>query len=281
MPYALPPPAMPYGVVPYMQPYAQYPSPYAQPYAMPPYYAPPYAPPAYAPSPYASHPGVPQMPLHKPPESMHARPQSAPAPTHFSQQLLSVARVDMYGLPVVAGDPTVTFPQVFRLEEKLLGAIRGAFHARDQQGTLRYKVDSRLASLHERKVLKDVNGQVLLKLREERLTVRDRITFFSPTNIPMLTLQKTTAVQFGTKRVHGFAGPDTSGTPALIITGDADSTHFRIFNAQNKEVCNIRRQKHTLKNWLTDQDSYDVTVNYGSPALMCFIAVALDEIYED
>ncbi|CAN8067132.1 unnamed protein product [Agarophyton chilense] len=292
MPYAMPPGMVPYS--PYMQPYAPYAAPYAPlpqyapqyappPYAPPPYYSTPYAPHAYAPPPYAVPP-VPQR--HKPPDlaqpPQHApqhTPQPAPQPA-FSQQLLSVAQVDAYGLPVVSGDIPVTYPQVFGLEEKVLGAIRGAFHIRDHQGVLRYKIDSKL-SLHERKVLKDVNGHVMLKLREERLRLRDRITFFSPNNVPILTLQKASAVQFKNKCVNGYLGPETTGNPSIIITGNEDNTHFRIFNNQNQEVCNIRRRRATWKNSLTDQDSYDVTVNYGCPALMCFIGVALDEIFED
>ncbi|PXF46352.1 hypothetical protein BWQ96_03851 [Gracilariopsis chorda] len=298
-PYAMP--CMPY-TVPYMpyQGYQGYPPSYPPSY--PPYpYPSPYSPyyphnpppssyrlPPYAA--YASYPGAYRPPYPAQPQDPQTHAPQTPAQTpsapYHSQQLYSASQLDAYGLPVVPGDLPVTYPETFRLEERLLGTIRGSFVARDQQGTLRYKVESKI-SVHERKVLKDMSGNVLLKLREARLTLRDRITLFTPTDIPILTLQKTSVVQMSEKRVHGYAGPQPGGTPILIITGNDDKTLFSVYNAQNHLMCSVQREtsswKHmsTYKNMITGKDCYNVTVNYGSPALMLFIAVAIDEIYED
>lgn len=129
--------------------------------------------------------------------------------------------------------------------------------------------------------MSDIHGQALLVMRESRLRIRDRVTIFTPTNVPLMTLQKTSPIQIGTKRVHGFVGAYPKGNPDVVITGNHNSTHFRIMNSQNQEVGTVRRRKYSLKNMLTDQDTYDVNVQGGSPALICMMAVGLDEIYED
>lgn len=188
--------------------------------------------------------------------------------------------MDSYGLPQVPGDAPLQYPQTFRVEEKVVSATRDSFTVRDQQGALRYKVDGHF-SINERKVIKDMHGQVLLKLREARLKMREKITIFNASNIALLTLQKTSAIQIGSKRVNGYLGGHPSGTPIVVITGNHNNTHFRVMNAQNQEIADIRRKKFSWKNMLTDQDTYDVTIHFGSPALVCFITVALDEIYED
>lgn len=171
-------------------------------------------------------------------------------------------------------------PTLYRLEERLLSVSRDSFLVRDQQGTVLYKIDGKL-SIHERKNLKNANGQILLRLREHRVRIRDRITISSPTNVPILTLQKATAVQLVSRKLNCYTGPEPVGNPALVINGDNDG-YFRIVNSQNQEIAIVRKIKGRLKQMMTfGADSFDVTVNYGSPALICFIAVALDEIYDD
>ena len=97
----------------------------------------------------------------------------------------------------------------------------------------------------------------------------------------MFTLEKASAVQVGAKKVYGYLGDNTKSRPVLTITGNFNNTHFRMMDAGNREVAIVRRKKFSLKNMLTDQDSYEVTIMQGSPALLCMIVVALDEIYED
>lgn len=188
--------------------------------------------------------------------------------------------LDPYGLPLVNGDPSVQYPQQLRVEEKIISATRDSFAVYDAQGSMRYKVDG-LLSIHERKIMKDIHGQILLKLREARMKFRDKITIFNAQNSAILTLQKASAIQIGSKRVHGYWGEKTTGIPALVITGNTHNTHFHVMNSHNIEVAEIHRRKFSWKNMLTDQDTYHVTVNYGSPALLCFVTIALDEIYED
>lgn len=190
-------------------------------------------------------------------------------------------QVDPYGLPQVPGDVLVQWPQTFKVDEKALSVSRDSFVIKDQQGSVRYKVDGQFASIHERKVLKDANGQVLLKLKEARLKLRDVITISNASDVPLLTLQKASAFQVTTKRTNGYLGGHPSGTPVCVVTGNFGNTQFKIVNQQNQELASIRRRKFSAKNILTDQDTYDVTVNMGSPALICFITVAIDEIYED
>lgn len=199
---------------------------------------------------------------------------------HLSHHVAPGVQTDVYGLPIVPGDITLQFAQTFRIEEKALSATRDSFVVRDMNGALRYKVDGSF-TVHEVKSMRDIHGQTLLVLRESRLRIRDRITIFSPNNTPLMTLQKTSPIQLGTKKVNGFVGAYPKGNPDIVITGNHNNTHFRIMNAQSQEVGIVRRRKFSVKNMLTDQDTYEVTVQGGSPALLCFIAVGLDEIYED
>lgn len=185
----------------------------------------------------------------------------------------------MFGLPIVDGDAAVNHERTFRVEEKIVSATRDSFIIKDHEGIQRYKVDG-LFSITERKVMKDANGRVLLKLKEARFKIRDKITIFNSGDQPVLTLRKASAIQIGAKRVNGFLGDRMTGAPIIVITGNGSNTKFHI-KANDREVAEIRRRKFSLKNMLTDQDTYDVTVRVGSAALICFVTVALDEIYED
>lgn len=209
--------------------------------------------------------------------SQGMQPQPA---SHFTHPAGPSIQMDAYGLPVIPGDAPVQYPQTFRVEEKVVSASRDSFIVRDQTGISRYKVDGHV-SFHERKVLKDAHNQTLLKLTEARFKLKEKITLYNARDVALITLQKSSAIQFGSKRVNGFLGGQPTGPPAIVITGNSNNTHFRIVNAQNQEIADIRRRKFSLKNMLTDQDTYDVTVNFGSPALICLITVAIDEIYED
>lgn len=277
MPHGYPPPAYPPTYPFSLQP--SFPQPYPpQPPHQPAFYGAPPQPTSFA-APYGAAP--PPIGLGYPPQP----PQPGMPPGHlaapaFTHPAGPSVQMDSFGLPMVPGDAPVQYAQSFRVEEKVVSATRDSFIVRDQQGTTRYKVDGQF-SIHERKIMKDVHGQTLLKLREARLKMREKITLFNNRNIALITLQKASAIQIGTKRVHGFLGGQVAGSPAIIITGNSNNTHFRILNAQNQEIADIRRRKFSLKNMLTDQDTYDVMVNFGSPALICFITVAIDEIYED
>lgn len=188
--------------------------------------------------------------------------------------------IDSVGLPQVPGDMALQFPQTFTVEEKVLSASRDSFFIKDQNGAMRYKVDGSI-TIHEHKTMKDMHGQVLLRLREARLKMREKITIFNASNLPLMTLQKASAIQIGSKRVHGFYGNRITGNPAIVITGNYNNTHFRITNAAGAEIASIRRRKFSFKNMTTGQDTYEVMINQGSPAFVCFLTVALDEIYED
>ena len=222
---------------------------------------------------------MPQQPFYQPVQS-YPSAGYAPQPYQMPTSLIPQTTLDPSGLPHVAGDMILQSPQTFIVEEKFLSATHDSFIVRDQAGKLRYKVDGTF-TINERKSLKDVHGHILLKLREARLKKREKITIFDPNNIAILTLTKTSAIQIGSKRVHGYAGAQTSGTPIVIITGNYNNTLFRVMNGRGQDVAIIKRRKYSLKNIVTDQDTYDVTVNYGSPAMLCMITVALDEIYED
>lgn len=278
MPHGYPPPAYPPAYPYTLQP--TFPQPYPVPPGPPgatPFYGAP--PPAGFPPPYpAAQPFGGQPP---PPSHMQMGMQPPPPGHGFVHPAGASVPMDNFGLPVVPGDAPVQFAQSFRVEERVVSTSRDSFIVRDQQGTTKYKVDGQIISINERKIMKDVHGQTLLKLREARLKMREKITIFNARDVALITLQKASAIQLGTKRVNGYLGGQPAGSPAVIITGNHNNTHFRMVNAQNREIADIRRRKFSLKNMLTDQDTYDVTVNFGSPALICFLTVAIDEIYED
>lgn len=210
------------------------------------------------------------------------QPQYAAATAAMQPQFVQQPQLatDPFGLPQVPGDVNLQQPEVLILTEKVVSATRDSFVVQDMQGGLRYRVDGTF-SLHERKSIKNVQGQTLLKLKEARMRMREKLTLFSPNDIPVMTLQQTHAIQIGTKKIHGYLGAIPQGTPALIITGNHNNTHFRMVDSQNRQVASVTRKRLSLKNMLTDQDTYEVTIQLGSPALILFIVVALDEIYED
>lgn len=246
---------------------AQYAAQVAQAGYMPHYYQPPYSQQPYLQQQLQYGTTTPSYPL----QSVHP---------HLNQLISPNLQMDSCGLPQVLGDVTLQFAQTFRLEERNMSATRDSFIVRDSAGTLKYKVDGSF-TVNELKTLKDVNGMVLLKLREARLTMRHIISLYDATGVAVMTLQKASSFLVGSKRVHGYLGSHPSGIPAIVITINHNNTLFKITNSQHQEIATIRRKKFSLRNMISDQDTYDITVIVGSPALICLITVALDEMLED
>jgi len=181
------------------------------------------------------------------------------------------------GLPPVIND-MLRSPRKLRIEEMVMEASGDSFFVEDfADKKKRYYEIEGSKTPDQHKFLKDKKGKMLLQMRqpEKEFIISD------PEDKELLVL---VPAENGTD-VQGFVrlknDNSTTTTPMLYITGNADATTFEIKNYKGTVIAGVSRAGKSMKKKLTGQDSYVADLFAGSPSLMVFIVVALDEIFSD
>jgi uncharacterized protein YxjI len=152
----------------------------------------------------------------------------------------------------------------FLMREKLL-AIGNDFWIEDEQGERVYKVDGKAVRLRETFVLEDASGAEVARIRERKLTIRDKITI--------------------------ERGGDTAATVHKALVGIRDRfaidvEHGTDMKAHGNVVDHeyeIERDGDTVatisKKWFRIRESYGVDIAAGEDApLILAITVAIDSL---
>lgn len=182
---------------------------------------------------------------------------------------------------MTAGNHTSQHSVTFKVEEKVTSASRDSFAVKDMHGRSVYAVNGSFTP-NERKVLTDMHGRALLKIREARLVLKEKITISSGQNKPLVTIQQNSGAQVGNKTAAAYFGNQARGPKAFTINGNRGATHFRVTGPAGNELAVIARKATSMKKKLTGQDSYETTVMPNvDHALMCMVTVACDEIWSD
>jgi uncharacterized protein YxjI len=198
----------------------------------------------------------------------------------INPQAIPQPRLGQFGIPVTQGQHTAPHPQTLKVEETVGSASQDSFVVKDMTNSLRYKVDGSF-TINERKTMTDMHGRVLLKIKEARMQMREKITISDAAGVPVVTIREA-GMGMGAKKANGFVGGIASGMPAFVITGTSNKTNFRITDANGMELAVVHRAANSLKTRLTGQDSYQLTVMPNvDAALMSMITVSIDEIWCD
>lgn len=193
-------------------------------------------------------------------------------------------RMDAGGLPLVKDD-MLRSPIKLRIEEKLLDSTGDFFHILDVSSFTKKRVyeicGSKTPDSH--KVLKDMQGHFLLQMR--RSSTPD--TPGTPEYIISDPEGKTVLVLAQTEKYHVQAfernnqNNTSTQTHLLDISRNPGASLFHLNNSAATPIASISRASKSIKRIITGQHSYVASITAGAPALMAFIAVALDEIFAD
>jgi len=165
-------------------------------------------------------------------------------------------------------------PIKLRIEEKVLDSTGDSFYITDAKKKRVYEIEGSKTA-DQRKDLKDMDGHYLLQMRhpESEYIITD------PEGKVLLVL-----VQNGKHDVHAIVrtNNNTTTTQLLDISGNAAASIFQVKSTGSGAViAGISRASKSIKRIFTGQDSYVADIFAGSPALMAFVVVALDEIFAD
>lgn len=182
-------------------------------------------------------------------------------------------RMDGGGLPTIKND-MLRSPVKLRIEEKVLDSTGDSFYITDAKKKRVYEIEGS-KTVDQHKILRDMEGHLLLQMRhpEQEYIISD------PDGKVLLMLVQAE----GGKDVHAFVrtNNNTTTTQLLDISGNAGASIFQVKNSAGTVIAGISRASKSIKRIFTGQDSYVADIFAGSPALMAFIVVALDEIFAD
>lgn len=185
----------------------------------------------------------------------------------------------------VAAAHTFSRPMTFVLKEKVLSLSGDSFSVKDGSGKTHYKVEGKIVTLRDKKVLSDSHGHKLYRMKESLISLRSRQQILdAKTGRTVVTLrQKGFIPMLGTSTVLVWKGDSDSGEPWLSCKGNLLRKNFTIIDKRSgHEVCSVQRKGFNLKNILFEKDTYVAKVAAGvDSALMVFLVVAIDEVYRD
>eukprot|EP00172_Hildenbrandia_rubra_P001761 Plantae.Rhodophyta-Hildenbrandia_rubra.ctg2352.p1 GENE.Plantae.Rhodophyta-Hildenbrandia_rubra.ctg2352~~Plantae.Rhodophyta-Hildenbrandia_rubra.ctg2352.p1 ORF type:complete len:357 (+),score=58.20 Plantae.Rhodophyta-Hildenbrandia_rubra.ctg2352:168-1238(+) len=185
----------------------------------------------------------------------------------------------------VAAAHTFSRPMTFVLKEKVLSLSGDSFSVKDDSGRTHYKVEGKLLSIRDKKVLCDSHGHKLYRMKESLISLRSRQQILdAKTGRAVVTLrQKSFVPLMGISTVLVWKGDSDHGTPWLSCKGSFLRKNFIISDASTgREVCSVKRKSFNLKNIIFEKDTYIAQVAAGvDSALMVFLVVAIDEVYRD
>jgi uncharacterized protein YxjI len=193
---------------------------------------------------------------------------------------------------VAAGHPMGTYfyscPKEFKLKERL-GSLSGDSSVITDvaNGAVVMKMNGAVpGAAAEKSTLSDAAGTRLYVLSDAVVSLRDRM-FVSDatTRAPVLTLRKKGFLpMMGTSTVLCFRGGSDDGNPYLMVKGNIARKAFTVTDVATARVVASVRRRADVRSVMTDRenDSYLLRVEAGmDAALMCTLAVALDEHYRD
>lgn len=206
--------------------------------------------------------------------------QSNPIPAMTSSQPLEK--------PVVVIGPQflAQYPVDLTIASKLLTLGENNFSVTDVNGTLIFKLKSKLLSIHDRRFLQDAAGKTLATLRQKIATAHRRWEVFRGESTDakdlLFSAKKSSIIQFKTG-LDVFLGSNTSeNVPDFKIKGTWKERSCTIYLGESNTIIAQMYRRHTVKTALLDADNFAVTVYPNVDyAFVVALVVVLDEINDD
>ncbi|WCJ27955.1 hypothetical protein M5689_009668 [Euphorbia peplus] len=190
---------------------------------------------------------------------------------------------------VVVGQQYLTqYPVDLVVSTKIFTFGENDFSIKDVNGTLIFKIKSKLMSIHDRRFLRDAGGNTLVNLRQKIMTAHRRWEAYRGESKEekdlLFSVKKSSMFQFRTQLDVFLAGNKSEQVPDFKIKGGWAESSCTIFlgDGESKSVIAQMHRGHNLATAFLDTENFVVTtypnVDY---AFVMALVVVLDEINND
>ncbi|XP_015583625.2 protein LURP-one-related 15 [Ricinus communis] len=190
--------------------------------------------------------------------------------------------------PVVVIGPQflAQYPVDLKVATKLMSFGESNFGVTDMNGTLIFRVKSKLLSIRDRRHLLDIAGNVIATFQQKIMTAHRRWKVFrgESTNDQdlLFSVKKSSIIQFKTELDVCLAANTAEDVPDFKVRGSWLERSCTIYLGQTNTIIAQMHRKHTLQTVVFDADNFGVTVYPNVDyAFVVALVVILDEINED
>ncbi|XP_042513708.1 protein LURP-one-related 10-like [Macadamia integrifolia] len=221
------------------------------------------------------------------------RPPDITRKTSFSGIVSAVTMAQPSNYPPLSNPVVVVGPQFcapypvdLTIIRKVLSLGEGNFAVADVNGNIVFKVKDTLLSLRDRRVLVDANGNPLLSMQQKILSAHRRWQVFrgdsSDSKDLLFSARKSSMIQFKTELDVFLAANTKEEVCDFKIKGSWLERSCTIYVGDSFNVIAQMHKKHTVQSIVLGKDTFTVTaypnVDY---AFIVSLVVILNEINED
>lgn len=186
----------------------------------------------------------------------------------------------MQHAPVVGQQYVAQTVRSYAVSKKKISVSKGDWTITDQMGHSSFKVDGRVASMRDRRFLRDAAGNKILTMKKKLITMHDTWEILAGDGDHVVaTCKKSSLVQFKTAMDVMLASSTTGKhTPDYQVKGDFFDRNITIFRGAEQAALVTRQITFTTA--ILDKDTFGVTVFPGvDEALVFALVVIMDEVF--
>jgi len=168
----------------------------------------------------------------------------------------------------------------YAVSKKKLSVSKGDWTITDQVGHSSFKVDGRVASMRDKRYLRDAAGNKILTMKKKLITMHDTWEILAGDGDKVVaTCKKSSLVQFKTAMDVMLASSTTGKhTPDYQVKGDFFDRNITIFRGAEQAALVTRQITFTAA--ILDKDTFGVTIFPGvDQALVFALIVIMDEVF--
>jgi uncharacterized protein YxjI len=183
------------------------------------------------------------------------------------------------GTNAVAG-PQYCLPQVsaYAVSKKVVSMSGGDWKITDATGRTVFKVSGRVASVRDKRFLRDPSNKTVLRMQKKIVTMHDTWQIYSAADTVLATVKKSSLVQFKTAMDVFLGSSSSSKNPDYVMQGDFLDRNLTIF--QGAQQAALVTRQITFASVVVDKDNFGVTIFPGVDIALIFaLIVIMDEVY--
>lgn len=191
-----------------------------------------------------------------------------------------VAALGTQHVPIVGQQYVSNTVQSYAVAKKKLSVSKGDWNITDQAGHSAFKVDGRIASMRDKRFLRDAAGNVILSMKKKLITMHDTWEILTGNGDQVIaTCKKSSVVQFKTSMDVMLASSTTGKhTPDYQVKGDFFDRNLTVF--RGAEQAALVTRQITFTTVILDKDTFGVTIFPGvDQALVLALIVIMDEVF--
>ncbi|CAI0423979.1 unnamed protein product [Linum tenue] len=178
------------------------------------------------------------------------------------------------------------YPVDLTVATKIMTLGENDFTVKDVNGTIIFRIKSKLMSLHDRRKLLDAAGTVLVSLQQKLMTAHRRWLAYrgdsKDSKDLLFTVRKSSFLQMRTELDVFLAGNEKEEVPDFKIKGSFSESSCVIYLGNTNKIIAQMYRGHSMATFLFDTDDFRVTIYPNVDyAFIISLVVILDEINAD